>query len=247
MMCLGRGIHLLMEKPLAHDVQEAALLVEMAEQSGAVLAVGHVERHNPAIETMIKLLKEEPEEIISMDMRRLMPFDGSRCMDVDVLYDLLIHDVDLALEVASSPVARVSASGRQVFSHRTDVAHTRIEFQNGATAAFWTAKCTPQKVRSISVATPTRLLVADTLQRTLTVHTARQIPTADADVCLMGEISTQDISVPDREPLRREIEDFVRACRDGAPPVVDGARALKALQVLAMVARSLESGSIIEG
>lgn len=244
--CLERGAHLLMEKPLAHNVQEAERLVKMAEEGGAVLAVGHVERHNPAVEAMMKLLREEPEDIISIDVRRLMPFDGSRCMDVDVLYDLLIHDVDLALEIASSPIARVSASGRPVFSHQTDVAHTRIELQNGATAVFWTAKCTPQKVRSITVATPTRFLVADTLHKTLTVHTARQIPATTAQTCLMGEISTKDFPVPDVEPLRREIEDFVRACREGAPPLVDGARALKALKALAMVSRSLESGEIIE-
>lgn len=244
--CLERGIHLLMEKPLAHTVEGAGRLVELARRTGAILAVGHVERHNPAVAAMMELLREQPEEIVSIDVRRLMPFDGTRCMDVDVLYDLLIHDIDLAIEVADSPIARVCATGRQVFSHQTDVAHTLIEFQNGATAVFWTAKCTPRKVREMTVATPSRLLVADTMQKTLTVHMARQTSRTIDGVCLMGEIGTQEVPVPEEEPLRREIEDFIRAIRDGTPPVVDGDRALKALQALDMVARSLETGAIVE-
>ena len=143
--CLKRGVHLLMEKPLTHSVESAARLLAISRESGVVLMVGHVERYNPAVGTLMELLRSKPEEIISIDARRLTPFDGSRCMDVDVLFDLLIHDMDLALEIADSDIAHVSASGRPVFSEQTDVAHTRIEFRNRAVAVFWTAKCSPQK------------------------------------------------------------------------------------------------------
>ncbi|MEW6137645.1 MAG: Gfo/Idh/MocA family oxidoreductase [Thermodesulfobacteriota bacterium] len=243
--CLERGIHLLMEKPLAHTLEGAERLVELARTMGAVLAVGHVERYNPAVAAMMELLSQPREEIVSIDVRRLMPFDGSRCMDVDVLYDLLIHDIDLAIEIADGPIKRVSASGRPVFSHQTDVAHTRIEFRTGTTAVFWTAKCTPQKVRTLTVATPSRLLVADTLQKTLTVHSALQVPATADGICLMGEITTREIVVPEGEPLHREIEDFLRAVREGTSPVVHGERALTALRALDMVARSLASGEAI--
>jgi len=245
--CLNRGLHVLMEKPLAHELEPAARLVELSLRAGLVLMVGHVERYNPAVGKLIDLLRREPEEIISIDARRLAPFDGSRCLDVDVLYDLLIHDIDLALEIAGSPVLSVSAVGRPVFSQKTDVAHTRIEFHNQATAVFWTAKCSPQKVRTISVTTPRRFLVADTLSRTLTVYSAEQMPTAENDVCVMGNFQKEEVFVPDEEPLRRELEDFFRAIREGNRPVVDGERGLRALEALALVEQSIaERGAVVE-
>lgn len=244
--CLERRIHVLMEKPLSDSVEGAAQLVELSRNSGVVLAVGHVERHNPAVAKMMELLRGRSEEIVSVDARRLTPFDGTRCMDVDVLHDLLIHDVDLALEIVQSPVSRVSAWGRPVFSGLTDVAHTRIEFRSGATAVFWTGKCSPRKVRSITVTTPYRYLAADTLSGTLTVSTAQQLPSVEEGLCLMGEIRTEQIPVPYEEPLRREIEDFISAVRFGKMPLVDGYRAFQAMKALDLVAESIASGKTIE-
>jgi predicted dehydrogenase len=245
--CLNRGIHVLMEKPLAHELKAAARLVDLSREAGLVLMVGHVERYNPAVGKLMDLLNREPEEIISIDARRLMPFDGSRCIDVDVLYDLLIHDIDLALEIAGSSILNVSAVGRPVFSQKTDVANTRIEFQGQVTAVFSTAKCSPQKVRTITVTTARRSLVADTLSRTLTVYTAEELPALENGVCMMGNIRKEDIAVTDEEPLRREIEDFFRAIREGKQPLVDGERGLRALEALALVERSIAArGAVIE-
>jgi len=238
--CLERGIHTLMEKPLAHDLPSARSLVELARRAGAVLMVGHIERYNPAIGKMMEILRSEPEDIVSIEARRLSPFDGSRCLDVDVLHDLLIHDIDLALEIADSPITKVSAVGRPLFSQRIDVAHTTIEFENRTIAVFWTAKCSPKKTRSITVCTPSRYIEADTLAHSLTVYKARDMPKMASGVCLMGDIRREDIEVLYEEPLRREIDDFVRAVREGVPPTVDGERGLAALQALDMVTRSLE-------
>jgi predicted dehydrogenase len=245
--CLNRGIHVLMEKPLAHELEAAARLVDLSHKTGLVLMVGHVERYNPAVGKLMDLLRCEPEEIISIDARRLAPFDGSRCIDVDVLYDLLIHDIDLALEIAGSSVLNVSAVGRPVFSQKTDVAHTRIEFKSQTTAVFSTAKCSPQKVRSITVTTPRRSLVADTLSRTLTVYKAEELRATESDVCIMGNIQKEDVSVPDEEPLRRELEDFFLAIREGRRPLVDGERGLRALEALALVEQSIAArGAVVE-
>jgi predicted dehydrogenase len=237
-----------MEKPLAHELEAAARLVEFSRNAGLVLMAGHIERYNPAVAKLMDLLRCEPDDIISIDARRLAPFDGSRCIDVDVLYDLLIHDVDLALEIAGSSVLKVSAVGRPVFSEKTDVAHTRIEFHNQVTATFWTAKCSPQKVRTITVTTPRRSLVADTLARTLTVYTAEELPAIENNMCVMGNIRKEDITLEDEEPLRREIEDFFRAIRAGSPPLVDGERGLRAMEVLKLVEHSIAGrGAIVEG
>lgn len=237
--CIERGIHVLMEKPLAHDVRSAAALVESARRAGLTLAVGHVERYNPAIGKLMELLSDPQEEIVSIDIRRLAPFDGTRCMDVDVLYDLLIHDIDLALEIANSEIEAVSASGRPVYSQQTDAVHVRVDFKNRCTAVFWAAKCSPRRVRLITVTTPRRYLEADTLSKTLTVHTAEAVPHVVEGVCFMGDLRREEVPVPDEEPLRRELDDFIRAVRERRPPVVDGARALKALVALQLVADSM--------
>lgn len=245
--CLNRGIHVLMEKPLAHELEAAARLVDLSHKTGLVLMVGHVERYNPAVGKLMDLLRGEREEIISIDARRLAPFDGSRCIDVDVLYDLLIHDIDLALEIAGSSILSVTAVGRPVFSQKTDVANTRIEFQGQVTAVFSTAKCSPQKVRTITVNTPRRALVADTLSRTLTVYTAEELPALENGVCIMGNIRKEDVAVPDEEPLRRELEDFFRSIREGGQPLVDGERGLRALEALALVEQSIaQHGAVVD-
>ncbi|MFH1115436.1 MAG: Gfo/Idh/MocA family oxidoreductase [Pseudomonadota bacterium] len=238
-LALERGIHVLMEKPLAHDVENAARLLAVSRESGAVLMVGHVERYNPAIVKLMEMVRAVSEEIISVDARRLMPFDGSRCLDVDVLYDLLIHDIDLALEIVDSDMERVWASGRPVFSSQYDVAHTAVEFRNRSVATFWTAKCTPTKVRLITVATAGRYLTADTLSRSLTQYTAEKVPGSCVGACAMGECRREEIDVPNEEPLQKEIDDFVESIREGRSPIVDGERGLKAMKALDLVAQSI--------
>jgi predicted dehydrogenase len=246
-LCLDRGIHVLMEKPLAHSVAGAEALVAQAADTGLVLMVGHVERYNPAVRTLMTMLRKTREPIVSIDARRLSPFDGTRCLDVDVLHDLLIHDVDLVLEIAGAPVSRVSAVGRPVFSQQTDVAHVRMDFANNVTAVFWTAKCSPKKVRTLTVTTPGQYLEVDTLTRSLTTHTAEQLPAMSDGVCLMGDIRTESVPVPDEEPLWVEIEDFLGAVSNGEKPVVDGHRALAAMKALDLVARSIAShGAVID-
>jgi virulence factor len=238
--CLRRGLSVLMEKPLADTAAAAAKLVDEATARGLTLMVGHIERYNPAVAKMMDVLGEPREEIISISASRLMPFDGTRCMDVDVLHDLMIHDIDLAIEIAGSPIAQVHAIGRPVFSQQTDVAHTVLEFENGIIATIWTGKCSARKVRTTAVTTRTRHLIADTLSRSLTVYTAEELPVAAAGVCLMGNIRMETISVADEEPLRRELEDFFQAIRGGTPPLVDGPRGLAALEALELVSRALE-------
>ncbi len=243
--CLKRGLHLLMEKPLAHNLHGGARLVELANQKGLILMVGHVERYNPAVTKMFELLGEMRGEIISIDARRLAPFDGSRCMDVDVLHDLQIHDIDLALEIAGSSIKSVTATGRPVFSNQLDVAHVRIEFQNGVTAVFWTGKCSPRKVRSLTVTTSTQQFVVDTLANSLTVYSAEQLPSMTDGVCFMGNLRAENVPIPNEEPLQREFDDFFRSILQGTRPVVDGERGLQAMNALDLVSRSIAAGGVL--
>ncbi|MFH0823386.1 MAG: Gfo/Idh/MocA family oxidoreductase [Pseudomonadota bacterium] len=239
--CVEKRVHVMMEKPLADSGPNARRLVEAARERGIVLMVGHVERYNPAVRALMDML-DENEEVVSIDCRRLAPFDGSRCLDVDVLYDLLIHDVDLALEIADSPIVRVSAAGRPIFSHQIDVAHARIEFLNGTVAVFRTSKCSPKKVRSFTVSTPCRYLEADTLADRLTVSSADSVPSIDKGACFMAGMRTEEITVPKVEPLKAELDDFIDVVQRGGNPLVNGERALRGLEALESIKQSILEG-----
>ncbi len=237
--CLNRGLHVLMEKPLADNPEGAAELVEAARKAHVVLMVGHVERYNPATQKLFEMLRQSNEEILSIDIHRLTPFDGSRCMDVDVLYDLMIHDVDLALDLAKAPVKIVHAAARKVFSDKNDMAHTLITFYNGVIASLWTGKCSPRKLREITVSTRSRQYVLDTLNKTLTLHVAEEMPAQDLNTCFMGKIEEHRIPIEDGEPLGIELDDFVSALLENKQPIVDGSRALESLRVLEMIRAEL--------
>ncbi len=239
--CLEKDCHVLVEKPLAHSVRSAEELVEEAKARGKTLMVGHIERYNPAVQALLERLACVAEPVLAIDARRLSPFDGSRCLDVDVLHDLLVHDLDLALEIGNSDVVHISAVGRSVFSDKLDISHVRILFANETWATFTTAKCSPKKMRSLTVCTPSRLLEADMLSRSLVIHTAHELPAVGSRSCSMTDIERQNVAVEDKEPLRVELEDFVSAIVDARPPIVDGARGLKVLKALEAIAKVLRS------
>ncbi|MEW6352637.1 MAG: Gfo/Idh/MocA family oxidoreductase [Thermodesulfobacteriota bacterium] len=239
--CLAAGVHLLMEKPLAEHSPGAERLVDMAKEAGKVLMVGHVERYNPAIAALIELLREDPEAVVSIDTRRFAPLDGPRCLDVNVLYDLLIHDVDLVLEIADSRVREVRATGRSVFSSDVDAAYVQIEFEGRCSATLAVNRCCAHKMRSIAVTTPTRYLTADTLGGTLTVCRAADIPVVGEGLCSMGEIRSEHVPLTPQEPLRREFADFFGAISTGTQPVVHGERGLLALKTIEAIEAAMRA------
>ena len=194
--------------------------------------VGHIERYNPAVQALLGRLRSKSEPVLAIDARRLSPFDGSRCLDVDVLHDLLVHDLDLALEIGEARIADISAVGRSVFSDKLDMSQVRIIFSNGTWASFLTAKCSPKKMRSLTVCTASRILEADMLARTLVIHKAQRLPDLGTGSCFMADIECEHVSVEKDEPLRLELLDFISAIREGKQPVVDGARGLRVLEAL---------------
>lgn len=237
--CLDLGIHVLMEKPLASSIGEAEKLVRIARQKNLVLMAGHVERYNPSVDLMLELIKENGEPVISIEARRLNPFDGSRCLDVDVLYDLLIHDIDIALEISNSTVNHICSVGTKVYSDLIDDAHTLLQFDNGVTAVFWTSKCSPRKIREINVTTRTRFYSANTINRSLTVHAAKNVDSTIDGVCLMREVGVEEIVKKNQEPLKAEIEDFLSSIHSGGSPTTNGQRALQSMILLDKISKNL--------
>lgn len=240
---LENGIHSLVEKPLAADLTEAVRLVQIAERTGAILQVGHVERFNPAFQAVARLC-DQPRYIRA---ERLSPF-SFRSTDIGVVHDMLIHDLDLVLSLARSSVNRVEAFGATVIGPHEDVVQVRLTFESGCVADFSASRVHPTTRRTTSIWTATRCLNVDYGTREVTcyspsprltfgkspVEQARQ-PGADIEQ-LKKEVFGSLIEVHKENPaaqdaLTAEIYEFVECIGVGNSPTVTGAVAVEALTI----------------
>ena len=230
MACLERGIHVLMEKPLAASVEQAHELAARAEQAGLVLQVGHVERFNPTFVELANVLADHT--ILAVEARRLSPF-ATRAADVSVVYDLMVHDLDLILTLIRAPLRSVSATGSRIRSPQPDHAMALLTFDGGQVASLASSKVTQYKVRQMAVTCAEAFVVADFLTRTVMVH--RQ---SSADyfaqrgaVLYRQEGLIEQVYVPQIEPLYAEIQHFLACVREGRPPRVSSAEAIRVMTV----------------
>lgn len=224
------GQHLLIEKPLAGSLEEADRLLEAA--GDRVLAVGHVEFHNPAVEALVKL--GMPPGYV--EVQRLAPFTP-RSLDVDVVLDLMIHDLQILHALDPSPVVEVRATGINVLSPRTDIANVRIELGSGCTANLTASRISTEKVRKLRVFLESQYYSLDYPdQEVKGYQLVRGGPGP--------RIEPVDLAVTKCEPLVRELESFVAACRGEAPVKVPGKEARTALATALAVVEAIDrSGS----
>ena len=251
---LERGVHALVEKPITRTVEEAASLVALARARGLVLAVGHVERFNPAIRALADL-RVRPRYVESY---RISPF-RFRSMDIGVVHDLMIHDLDLILQLIDQPVERVEAHGVGVFGPREDIANARLTFADGSVATATASRVSLKSERKIR-------LFADELYASLDLDSkeARVIRKGEAlrsgridptqidprslenpMAFVLGQlIDVQQLAVVPGDALEAELDDFLGAVRHRRDPAVTGEHGLRALavaeQVVARVSGSLD-------
>lgn len=229
MALIERGVHLLIEKPLAGSPEAAKRLVDAAAARDLTLAVGHVERFNPACATLKKLLVDP--KMISIE--RLSPYTP-RIKD-SVVYDLTIHDIDLACWLAGSTPVSVEAVGTRVFSDTIDAATTILKFENGCVATLQTSRITQDKVRKISVSEPDRYLKANTLRQDISILRQTDVSyQSENDILTFAQASVVEMPTIDRggEPLRREQDDFYRAVIEKTRPTVTGEDGLLAVTLI---------------
>ncbi len=241
--CLHAGLPVLIEKPLAATIAEATPLVELSERKRLPLAVGHVERFNPAYETL-KDLAGRPRYIRT---ERVSPF-AFRSTDIGVVHDLMIHDLDLVLDLTQSRVARVEAFGVSVFGRHEDVANARLTFENGCVADLVVNRINPFARRSMQVWSETGCVAADLTSRQVVRFAPSDAllagdspldraarPGANIDelkASLFGrDLTVEEPAVSDADALTAELSNFVDCCRTGRTPRVDGNEALAALAV----------------
>jgi len=224
---LERRKAVLVEKPLAASVDEADRLISLAERHGAVLAVGHTERFNPAVEAARPLI-DNPRFV---EVHRLGTFP-ERSLDIDVVFDLMIHDLDLLLSLVKSEVVSVEAVGVNVLTPRTDIANARIRFASGCIANLTASRISRDRVRKIRFFQHSTYVSIDYAARDVEVY--KLVPQDGRPVIEGGKLP-----VPDDEPLRRELSDFVEAARGRGKPGVTGREAREALALAARVAAKM--------
>ncbi|WP_017298440.1 Gfo/Idh/MocA family oxidoreductase [Nodosilinea nodulosa] len=235
MACLQAGVHILIEKPIAASIAEAESLVNTAAATNCILQVGHIERFNPAFQELHKVLKTE--ELLALEARRMSPY-SQRANDVSVVLDLMIHDIDLLLELAGSTVITLTASGsRASNSGYLDYVTATLGFSNGIVATLTSSKVTHRKIRSITAHCKNSLTDADFLNNEILIHrqTTADCSTDYGQVLYRQDGLIEKVYTSNIEPLHAELEHFVNCVRGGEKPSVGGEQALKALRLASLI------------
>jgi predicted dehydrogenase len=218
---LERGTAVLLEKPIAATREEGAELVALAREHGALLQIGHVERFNAGVMALAERI-DGPRYI---EAQRMGGFT-ERATDVDVVSDLMIHDIDIVLSLVQADLAQISAVGASVLTPHVDIANARLEFDDGTVANVVASRVSEQQTRRIRVFQRGNYLSLDFIAQTLDIAGLRQEPGAPRP-----EIVRERIQVESVKPLDRELAAFVDCVRHRRPPLVDGRIGLRALEV----------------
>jgi predicted dehydrogenase len=230
---MAAGVDVLIEKPLAATIEEADDLVKLAATHKRVAQVGHLERFNPAVRATIPLLTQP----MFFEVHRLSVFTP-RSLDVDVVLDLMIHDLDIVLAFAKSPVKEVRAVGLPILSGKVDIANVRLELESGCIANFTASRVSTERVRKLRFFQPRQYISLDYGRQEVLVFTVgHDTPTGTPSV--NPQIGVTKPPVASEEPLHAELKSFLRAVRERSAPVVpleDGQRALAlALEIVAAI------------
>jgi predicted dehydrogenase len=242
------GVDVLIEKPLASTLAEADQLLQFAKEHNRVVQVGHLERFNPAVRATVPLISQP----MFFEVHRLSVFTP-RSLDIDVILDLMIHDLDIVLSFVKAPVKEIRAVGLPILSGKVDIANVRIEFQSGCVANFTASRVSTERVRKLRFFQPRQYISLDYGRQDVLVFTvedgALAQPSAVAGSLGLGnltpsvnpQIHMAKPPVAAEEPLSAEIRSFLEAVRDRSRPIVsleDGRKALDlALRILAEIHR----------
>ncbi|MBI1877683.1 MAG: Gfo/Idh/MocA family oxidoreductase [Chloroflexi bacterium] len=241
MACLDQGVHALIEKPLAASLDEARLLTQTAQQAGLVLQAGHVERFNPTFVELVNVLKGH--DLIALEARRLSPF-ASRAADVSVVYDLMVHDLDLVLALINVPLSTIQAAGRKALSSQIDHAIALLTFADGRIAHISASKVTQSKIRQLTITCTTAFIVADFLARTVMIYhqSAAGYFAHRDEVLYRQEGVIEQVYVPPVEPLYAELQHFLNCVREGRQPEVGGEEAVRVMSLTEIIEAQILAG-----
>ena len=212
---MEKGVHVLMEKPIADSLDDARALIETSHRCGKILQVGHIERFNP----VMRELEDRLTGPRFIEVHRLSPFPN-RSIDIGVVLDLMIHDLEIILHLVRSPVESVDAVGVAVMTSREDIANARIRFANGCVANVTASRISPERMRKIRVFQSDCYLSLDYQQQSAEMYRMGS-----------GGIEKVEVNVEKDEPLKRELASFVECARAGSVPEVSGQQGAAALDL----------------
>lgn len=228
-----KGCHVLVEKPIALNEADAQDIIDACARGGGRLCVGHVERYNPAIATLMEIL--EHEEIISVDFRRLSPFAG-RISDADVVQDLMIHDIDILNAISKAPIARVCSQGARVYTDMLDYAQAIVAYEDGMVASLTASRVTESKERKAQINAKNAFITVDYLNRSVEISRKTNF---ELNVGHPTEYKQENIVervfVPSVEPLRSEFEHFAHCINTGEEIATSGEMGKRAVALAARV------------
>ncbi|MBS4208292.1 Gfo/Idh/MocA family oxidoreductase [Bacillus sp. FJAT-50079] len=232
MKALELGKNILIEKPIASSIVEAKNIMALAKSKGLIVQVGHIERFNPAIVELRKLLIDQKS--VGIDIKRLSPFDG-RIVDVDVVQDLMIHDIDIVLDLFGHDIKEINAFGKSVFSDKDliDYAVASIQFNNGIIANLTASRVTQEKIRKLGLTTESSYIDLDYMDKKISIYqwTNMLENLNSKEATYKQESVVSRVFVPNEEPLLNELKSFISSVRNRQEPVVTAYDGLKSLEI----------------
>jgi predicted dehydrogenase len=227
---LESGIHVLVEKPISRTLEEADRMIEAATRGGAVLQVGHLERFNPALVA----LRPHVRKPVYFEIHRVGEFTA-RSLDIDVVLDLMIHDLDIVQWLVGEEVevTNIHAVGIEILTNKVDAANARLEFSSGAVANITASRVGTEKIRKMRFFQPHDYIAVDYTTKRASVSSLER-PTASG---AWPGVHVKHLDIVDIEPLRAEIASFLESASDGTPPAVSG---LEGRNALSLALRTLE-------
>ncbi|MBI4379161.1 MAG: Gfo/Idh/MocA family oxidoreductase [Nitrospinae bacterium] len=236
---LQAGINVLIEKPIAKNIHEAKELFDIAEEKNLALHVGHVERFNGAVQELKKIV----DDPIFIECRRLGPYD-SRVQDDGVIMDLMIHDIDIILNLVNSKVTGINVVGRSVFSDRDDLCNVQMEFENGCIANITASRATQHKIRTLAITQKDKYIFLDYTNQDIHIHrqaSSEHLITRQ-ELRYKQESFTERIFVHRENPLKLELRHFIDCTMNGAMRKVSVDEEIYSLQIALEVVKRFRKG-----
>ncbi len=230
--CLEAGKHCLIEKPITETVEQAQTLIDIAKAKNLTLQVGHIERFNSVMMDIDNIL-DKPQ---FMESTRLAPFTP-RATDVSVILDLMIHDIDIILDLIDSPIRHISASGISVLSDEIDIANARLEFDSGCVANVTASRISRKRERKLRIFQKDAYISADFQEKILAVNRKGDEKTESG----FHDITHNEKTYQDTDALNLEVLDFIQAIKTGNPPKVTGEDGKRALQAATEITKLIKA------
>jgi len=245
---LAKGVHTLIEKPITETVEQAKELVRCARKEGITLAVGHIERHNPVVTYTKKELENGTFGYpITMVSRRVSSFP-SRIKDVGVIHDLAIHDIDVMRYLVSSEVRYVYTLGGSTGpTEHESHANMLLKFENGVNGFVEVNWITPMKVREMYLTCSSHYVEMNYIEQSLIFSSSQYLDIDESDLYQPGlDLERREVSLKKQEPLKNELQDFLRAVKTGRDPLVTGEDAIQVLSIIEKAVESYKKNKMIE-